>query len=656
MNLTIKLNESILAYWKSNGFTKNALKQYSLDVLEELFRFLSNHYYNDDELVSDSEFDVLYRYIKTNYPNSVVLQKEVRAAVRTDIVKVPLFAWMSSLDKAYDEKDLSKFLKRHKDVQYTVSDKMDGFSLELSYDAYGNSKLVTGGDGKEGQDVSHLIPFLNLPKVSETVVRCEGIISKADFESLKETLKTKSDREWKNARNMLSNVFNSKHPYMEIVEKIKIFALEVVYPSDYNPSLGFHMLDMMGFTTPNYKNYYESELSVDTLKLMLSERKRLTEFDIDGLVLIADQSYERVKKDNPKYAIAFKENTVDNVFLVPVVNVHDNVSRTGRIIPQIEIEPTEMQGVTVTFATGHNYGQIRDRGIGKGSVISVTRSGDVIPYVIDVIQSTESQLPRGIEDKDWYWATDLDIAVIHNDTHPLGDTFRMQRIKELSYFASKLGIDGIKEGTATKLYDAGIITYEQLIKVKPDNLKNIDGIGESTIANICDNIAGIMSSITLPQFAAATNSFGNSIGQTKLETLNEAVNDLTIINFMDISARVRLISNIRGFSETSAHVIANGWDAMIELSKKCDVSFTEVIKEEAVSNKLDKMYVVFTGVRDKDTEDYIIANGGEHGSSMSKATVLIMKATGSGTSKEKKAIERGIEILTLEEFKLKYAM
>lgn len=648
------LHVAMVQYWGTWNYDPKILTQYSQDVLEDLFRHLSSEYYNDNEIVPDEVFDKLYMYMRKTYPNSLVITTEVRAAVRDDIIKVPLFDWMSSLDKAYDEKDLGKYLKRNKEETHVLSDKMDGFSLELSYDKKGNKKLVTGGDGFEGQDVSHLIPFLNLPEATDLVVRCEGIISKADFEVLKDTLKTKSTRDWKNARNMLSNVFNSKHPTMEIVSKIKVFALEVLHPSGLTPESGFSLLEGFGFTVPIHYVCTRDAINVENLTTYFRERKVGTKFDIDGVVLVANKEYIRVKKDNPKYAIAFKENNVENIHVVPVVNIHPNVSRTGRIIPQVELAPTDMQGVTVTFATGHNYGQIRDRNIGTGSIVTVTRSGDVIPYIIDVLEPTTAQLPPGIENVDWYWATDLDIAVIHHDNHPLGDTFRTQRIKELSYLAEKLNIDGIKEGTATKLYDAGINTYEKLLKVTPNQLLNIEGIGESTINNICDNIANVLSKgITLPQFAAATASFGSSIGQTKLENLSEFY-DLNKIVMLDHYTRVQLIQGFNGFSEASATIISTKWDDMLDLATQCGVSFVEQIKEEVVSSNLSGLYAVFTGVRDKELEDYIIANGGDHGSSMPKATVLIMKVTGSGTSKEKKAIEKGIEIVTLEEFKAKY--
>lgn len=633
--------KAFLVKWKAKRYQVMFLEDVSDKDLETLYSKLSDAYYNEDPLVTDKVFDAAEMFIKTRIPKSSIFKSKVRHEVAPNRKKLPLSGWMSSLDKVYPHlSNIAVWAEKNKSPTYVIADKLDGFSLEADFDHSGKIVLKSGGDGHQGQDLSHLVPHLNLPsKVTNMVVRFEGITKKGVHSKFKSV--------FKNSRNMLSNVFNSDNPHGDLLKHVELVALEVISPKGLPLAAQYEKLKAAGFTVPAHKVIPFRSLSNESVSDMLDRRKGKSKYLIDGLVITSNKSYVRPTKGNPKYAIAFKVNSEDNKVTSTVIKVEGNISRTGRIVPLVWFEPVELQGVTIQKATGHNYGYIHANSIGPGSVIQITRSGEVIPYIEKVIKkSRKPQMPDGVEGEDWIWTTDTDIGVYNGGE----DSARIIAVKNLAHFASVMGIEGLKEGLASKLYDEGIDTFFKLITLTPSKIAKMEGIGDITGRNLYDQInTSRYGGVTLPAVSAATSVFGSGIGYSRIESLMEQL-DLNKLSTKPLAERRSLIMGCRGFSQATADPIARKLPSLFTFINKAGIV---IVNKESVAVQSTKMVgktIIFSGFRSSQLEDWIIRNGGTMGKSIRSSNLLIVKDIDGGSSKIKEAKALGIDTVQASDF------
>lgn len=619
MSKTLKRNTSLdklLTAWQRKNFRAIYLKTLSEDDLANLIGYLSDWYYNDDPLVDDSVFDTLFETLKSQNPKNKAVTK-VRAPVSKNPTrkKIKLSCWMSSLDKYYPGGKLQTWVSKQNRDTFILSDKLDGFSIEIAYDAKGNVQLSSGGDGIYGQDLNHLIPFFDIPKSKSMVVRCEGamIVSKhSKFASL-----------FKTPRTALSNVFNSSKPNMDAVKATRLIALELIEPKGLPSSSQFKKLRSLGFEVPKYVEVPVEDVNENFLREYYATRISKSKYPIDGIVVKVANSYVLPNSGNPKYAIAFKENSLDNFAEAKVVRVEGNTSRTGRIVPTVHIEPTTVQGVTITKLTGHNYGYIRDSKINKGSIIKITRSGEVIPYIAEVVKPAKvGAMPDGEKGKDWDWVTDLDIKSLDNG----GTSSDTIKIKKLEYFATAMGIVGLRGGTASTLYFNGITTPFLLVtKYSGELFSTYEGIGPKQAHILADAIDDVIGAgVELPMLATALSAFGPGIGYSKIKAVHDELNLNTLLG-LPVRKRILKISSLHGFTDTSAVPIAENLDRLFQWIKKSKIVVVEPGIITNTNNILNGRAYMFTGFRSTELEDWIKRHGGKVVSTVGQCDTLIVK-------------------------------
>ena len=264
---------------------------------------------------------------------------------------------------------------------YVLSCKLDGVSG--LYTTEGTvPKLYTRGDGKVGQDVSHLIPYLRLPKTKGLVIRGEFIIPKLLFEK-------KYSTKFANPRNMVSGIINQKS-VNEIIKDVYFVAYELIKPVK-KPSEQMAFLGTLDVERVLFKD--ETVLTNELLSQTLVEWRQKYVFEIDGVIVTNDAIYER-KPGNPDYAFAFKMVLSDQVAEAKVVDVIWTPSKDGYLKPRVQIEPINLGGVRIEYATGFNGSFIYDNKVGFGATIELIRSGDVIPHIRKVVvPALEAQMP-----------------------------------------------------------------------------------------------------------------------------------------------------------------------------------------------------------------------------------------------------------------------
>jgi len=275
---------------------------------------------------------------------------------------------------------------------YVLSAKLDGISGLYSTEN-GEEKLYTRGNGSVGQDISHLIPYLRLPKTPDMTIRGEIIMKKSTFLE-----KYKDD--FSNSRNLVAGLVNKKTIDPEKIKDIDFVAYEVIKPvlkpSDQMKYLEDQdIIDVIHDVKQDIDNSLLSEILVDW--------RDDYEYTIDGVIVSNDEIYDRTDK-NPEHGFAFKMVLSDQVAESRVLNVLWSPSKDGYLKPRIQIEPVVLGGAKIEYATAFNAAFVEENKLGIGSLIKLVRSGDVIPHIMDVIEPAEkAKMP--------------DVAYKWNDTH-----------------------------------------------------------------------------------------------------------------------------------------------------------------------------------------------------------------------------------------------
>ena len=621
----------------------------SIDNLVEILTQFSHYYYNTSEsLVPDSIFDILKDVLEERDPKNKFL--EIVGAVPISKDKVDLPYPMASLNKIKpDTKILEEWLKGHKGP-YVLSDKLDGVS-GLLYKKDNKFKLFTRGDSTTGQDITHLIPYLLNGKYQPgkipngSAIRGEIIMSKANFNKIKD--------QYKNARNTVAGLVNSKNFSIDIAKLTEFIGYSVIHPK-FKQEEQMKKLEEWKFPVVTYK--VEKTLTYDMLSKYLQDRRTSAKYEVDGIVVIDSSTTYDVKTINPTYGFAFKMVLTDQVAEVVVKDIEWSVTRLGYIKPVVNIVPVNLVGVTIKNATAHNAKFVVDNKLGPGSVIKIVRSGDVIPYILEVIKpATSGQAKMPSIPYKWNKSgIDLVVQDIHGAAK---DTII---IKQLTHFFKVLGVKFISEGIITKLVEEGYTTIKDIITADPDDLAEIDGIGDKLVKKVYDNMRTAFETSDLQTIMAASASFGRGFGVRKAKLIVD-----TYPNIMNETwTRDELFDNVMkvpGFDDTTASQFADSFSTFKkffdDLCKITTINIAHLKKPPTKIKKLGTLFtnqkVVFTGFRNKELEDFIVNNGGSVTTTVSKNTDLVVYSD-PNSSKYVKAVELKIPVLTQDEFKKKY--
>lgn len=627
----------------------------SADKLAGLLQEASDAYYNRGEpLLADDIFDMAKEHLARIAPDHVFL-KQVGAPIAGPNEKVELPYWMGSMDKIRDDPGaLDKWLSKY-EGEYVISDKLDGNSAMLVYEAKG-IRMYSRGDGKVGQDISHLVPLvIGVPAAggkdmpSGLAVRGELIISKQSWEAIKDV--------GANARNVVAGAMHRKKPDPKIANKIEFVAYDLVHPRKAKPSEQFQQLDRLGFHVVHHTVLSKQEVTMDNLSKILMDRRANSPYECDGIIVAHNESHKIVTGSNPKYAFAFKSIHTHDEAEVVVSHVEWNVSKDGYIKPTIHFHPVTIAGVKIQRATGFNGSYIEKNKIGPGARIVIIRSGDVIPHVVRVLQVAadgKGQMP----DMMYEW----------NDTHVdlvvASEGNAEQRQRTLEHFAKTLDIPHVASGTLKKLVAAGFDTIPKLLRITTEDLLKIEGFKQVSASKVAKALADAKQKATCVQMMAASNIFGRGFGEKKLQLIVKALPQI-LERKQPTIAELKAIDGIgpataKGFHEG----LANFFRLMDEIEMPCrsDVAIKAEVasaKEASPSKKksFENMTIVFTGFRAKDWEATIEASGGKvTGTVSSKTTLVVAADPNEKSSKLEKARALNIRIMSKDEFAREYGL
>ena len=629
VNPNIKL---IMDDFKDNGIT--VLEQLNETQLANILKELNDAYYNEQPFLTDNEYDIVKEYIEHKYPSNQVL-KDIGAPVERNKVTLPYEMW--SMDKIKpDTHALTNWMSKYSGP-YVLSCKLDGVS-GLYTTENKEPKLYTRGNGKIGQDISHLIPHLRLPKTKNIVIRGEFIIPKEVFEQKYKTT-------FANPRNMVSGIVNQKS-ITDAVKDMNFVAYEVIKP-DLKPSEQMSYLKTLDVDCVFYK--IESKLSNELLSDTLIQLRSNYTYEIDGIIVTDDKLYKR-QSGNPEHAFAFKMVLSDQVAEAKVVDVIWTPSKDGYLKPRVRIEPIQLGGVQIEYATGFNGAFIENNKIGVGSLIELIRSGDVIPYIRKVVVPAEQAKMPGIPYK---W----------NDTHVdimlenIGSDETVQE-KNITGFFRGIGVEGLSSGNVSRIIKAGYDTVPKIIKMTVDDFLKVDGFKMKTATKLHDGIQEQIQTAPLIKLMSGSNIFGRGFSEKKLELILESYPDV-LISSLSPSEKIKKVSSIKGMAAKTSETFVQHIPDFIRFMRESDLEHRITLITKANYDTNHPLYgktIVMTGFRDGELQEVIKNVGAKLGSSISKNTFVLLVKDGleQDTGKAMEAKQLGIPIMTKDDFISKY--
>ena len=619
--------------FKKNGIS--VLDSLNENQLSSILSEANKAYYNQQPFMNDNQYDIVKEYIEKKYPSNKAIV-EIGAQVQRNKVTLPY--QMGSMDKIKpDTSALANWVAKYRGP-YLLSCKLDGVSG--LYTTEGSvPKLYTRGDGKVGQDVSHLIPHLRLPKTKGIAIRGEFIIPKAVFDS-------KYKNKFANPRNMVAGIINHK-TINEAITDLQFVAYEVIAPIK-KPSEQMEFLTTLDVEVVLWKT--ETALTNELLSETLVEWRKKYIYEIDGVIVTNDAKYSR-KDGNPDHAFAFKMVLSDQIAEAKVVDVIWSPSKDGYLKPRVQIEPINLGGVRIEFATGFNGSFINDNKVGVGAVIELIRSGDVIPHIRKVtVPAEQAKMPS--------------VPFKWNDTHVdimLEDLESDETVKEknITGFFRGIGVEGLSSGNVARIIQAGYDTVPEIIKMDVNDLLQVEGFKDKTANKLYNGIKEKIDAASLITLMSASNVFGRGFSGKKTELIIEAYPNV-LLSKESNAQKIAKISAIKGMAEKTSEAFVERIPDFINFIKEAGLVkklAQEVTEKPPVdqSHPLFGKTIVMTGFRDTQIQEVIKNVGAKLGSSVSKNTfIVLVKDKDEDTGKASDARKLGVTLMTPEEFSKKY--
>ena len=682
----IGITDEELEAVKTNGNIDELLSSYAKKRIETLIDDLnkaSDAYYNGpEEIMSNYEYDAKYdELLSLEARFGIVLEnsptKNVGYEVKSDLKKEVHEYKALSLDKTKDRDELVKWLG---DKEGSLGWKLDGLTVQLTYDDGKLTKAVTRGNGEVGENITHNAKYFKgvpelIPFKGHLVVRGEALITYSQFEKINKTLP--AEEQYKNPRNLASGSVRQLDAKEAAYRHIEYQAFELVYaegepyitkayPTD--TFLGrFAWLSDQGFDVVEHH-----KVTKDTLKAMIEKMEKQVEqndFPSDGLVLSYDDvAYGKslgMTGKFPKHSIAFK--WADETAETTLLDVKWQASRTGLINPVAEFEPVELEGTTVRRATAFNVSMVEKLKLGKGSVISIYKANKIIPKI------AENVMPAGKVEILEYCPVCGSKTVIKENVnngqivrtlHCVNPDCLAKHIGKLAHFVERdrMNIVGLSDSTIETLVDEGIIREFRDIyhlSEKEEEFTALEGQGKKSFDKLVKAIEASRK-VKLENLIAALGieGIGRDAGKKiskelkgSLEAFNDRLEhgDFTSIDGVGEISNEAILSWYRKQKEDNK----TGKSEYFNLLKEIEIVKPEEEAEaEAVAGKT---FVITGDLHIYGNRNALIAKieslGGKVSGSVSKKTnYLINNDVTSQSSKNKKAMELGIPIISEKNF------
>jgi len=636
------------------------------EKIEKLIKWAHAYYVEDNPQASDEEYDLLSReclaYEQENptlsHPNSP--NKRVGGFVLEGFNKANHLSRMWSQEDVFNTKELEDWINRAKKVntnlEFYCEPKFDGASLNLIYENGLLKQAITRGDGSTGEDITnnvktiHSIP-LKIEEKSLLEIRGEIVIKKADFEKINQDRLKNNEALFANPRNAAAGSLRQLDP--SITAKRKLFFNvwgigENSLEFDKNSEM-MNYIYSLGFAKPPMTTKTKTVEGIEKLYHEIIAARNDIEMMLDGMVIKIDDLETQEELGHtvkfPRYSCAYKFPAVEKT--TKIVNIIQQVGRTGVITPVAIVEPTLIDGSTVERASLHNYDEIARLDLRIHDEVIIIKSGDIIPKITKVFTDRRDGTQEVIQ-------RPTQCPQCQSELLDEGTLIKCQNLdcpsivaNSIIYFASKncMNIDGLGIKIVEQLVsEKKIYDILDLYSLTYEKLQDLEGFKEKKISNLL-----------------------NSIENTKGTTLHRVINALGIEHIGEVASKQICL-------EFGLNVINIDFDSLVALDgigEQMANSFTEFmrvnnglvlklldiikpvieVKVEIQENNFKDTTVVLTGTMSVSRgviKKQLEALGAKVGSSVSKKTDYLIYGEDAG-SKYDKAIDLKVKTLTEDE-------
>lgn len=632
-----------------------------------LKKYAYAYYVLDNPLVTDEEYDKLYREVEAfekEHPELILPDsptQRVGGAVLKGFKKAKHIQRMWSMEDVFSEEELHAWLERvekncDKQPTYYCEPKFDGASLNIIYENGMLKQAITRGDGVEGEDVTENAKTIRSIPITISYkhlieIRGEVVIRKDDFDAVNKERMERGEPVFANPRNAAAGSLRQLDPKVTAKRRLFFYPWGVGENSLDYPLLSEKMAFVyrLGFIKPPFHDKCLDEACIQKEYEKAVHLRDSFPVMLDGMVVkvdeIALQEVLGYTVKFPRWMCAYKFPAIEKS--TKIKDIVLQVGRTGVITPVAVLEPVEIEGVIVERATLHNFDEIERKDVRIGDTVIVIRSGDVIPQITKVLTQFRTGKERKI-------ARPTHCPVCGKELLDEGALIKCQNLEcparvvnAIIYFASKqcLNIEGLGKKIVEQLYDAGLVkSVVDLFSLTKEQLLQLEGFKEKKAQNLLDAIASVK--------GVACWRFVNALGIEHIgEVASKKVCEHFGLKFLD--ATKEELMQIEGFGEEMAESLLEFSRVNRKLIEKLMsiIQPTEPKKREVKESVFTGKTVVLTGSMSKprsEIKTLLESMGAKVTGTVSKKTDYVIYGEDPG-SKYEKAKSLGVSLLREDE-------
>ena len=631
------------------------------ELVDRLNEAAKAYYSEDREIMSNLEYDQLYdELVALEEKEGIVLAGsptiKVGYEALSELPKETHESPMLSLDKTKEVEELRRWLG---DKEAILSWKLDGLTVVLTYQNGELTKAVTRGNGTIGEVITNNAKtFRNIPlKIEhkgEVILRGEAVIRYSDFEKINAQIEN-PDEKYKNPRNLCSGSVRQLNNEITAKRNVNFFAFSLVRAEnvDFENSVEnqFQWLKNQGFEVVEYEKVTPGNVAETVQKF--SKKIATNDFPSDGLVVMLEDIAYGISLGStakfPRNAIAFK--WADEMAETTLLEIEWSASRTGLINPVAIFEPVELEGTTVSRASVHNVSVLRALELGIGDRIKVYKANMIIPQIAEnLTKSGTVEIPKVCPV--CQGTTMIKKAKEGEALYCMNASCQAKKIKSFALFVSRdaMNIEGLSESTLEKFVQAGFVKkYADIFRLEKHKagMIGMEGFGERSYKKLMDNIEKSQNT-TMPRLL-----YSLGIPNVGLSTAKIICNELEHNPEKIVNVKEEDLSLINGIGEVIAKAFCDYFRQEENRMQFEELNgILNIASQETKESFFKDMVFVITGSVEQFAnrsamKEFIEQNGGKvTGSVTSKTTYLVNNDKTSTSSKNKKAQELNIPILS----------
>ena len=694
-----KLNELSKKILSDESYVESLIPAELADELRELIKFHEWRYYIlNDPLISDYEYDVLYKkleHLEKLHPDLVIPDSPTQRVSHDLTKEMPVvnhLTPMLSLANSYDLNDLVEFdtqvrklagLTSDVEIEYCVEPKFDGGSIALVYENDLLVRAATRGDGQVGEDITNNIKLLkSVPlkapfsqfNIQKAELRGEALIRKDLFQQINARREDEGLNLFANPRNAATGGLRTKDPQETADRKIEAFIYQLGYAVDKlgdnqimqipTHDQSIELLGNLGFKIPEKERKVCKGIhQVETYCQLWQNKRDSFAYEIDGMVIKVNQrSIQELcgfTSHHPRWAIAFKFQAKQASSRL--VNVEFQIGKIGAITPVAKVEPVQLAGVTVSSISLHNEEFIQSRDIRIGDMVLLERAGDVIPYIVKSLPDarTGSEIPIVFPTHCPSCNTELirlpGEAAWRCPNEKCGEKILQKLIFHVSKDA--MDIDGMGESNIRKFYELGWIKdIADIYNLDYEKISKLEGFGKKSADNLKNAIEKARKN-PIHRFlhSLSIHHLGKRASRLLAERISNVM-DLTswtteqYLEIKDIGPVVA--ENTRAYFSNPENI------ELLERMEQAGVNFMSTDEDKptivAADTLLSGKSILFTGTLSKmgrkEAETLAEKAGAKNLSAVSSNLDILVVGENAGSKLEKARKLGTVEILTEDQF------